>query len=101
MAAIVREDREPTSPPAASPQEAIPSEQEPLMKTAQVAKALGVSPRAVRDWADAGWMKCYRTFGGHRLFPLSEVRRALERLRQSHSPQRDRAMRRTEEERGV
>lgn len=38
---------------------------------------LGVSARAVRTWADEGKIACYRTFGGHRLFAVSEVRRVL------------------------
>jgi excisionase family DNA binding protein len=54
---------------------------EPTYRTAEVARALGVSPRAIRVWADAGKISCYRTFGGHRLFPISEVRRVLEQLR--------------------
>lgn len=54
---------------------------EPTMRTAEVARALGVSPRAVRIWADAGKIQCYRTFGGHRLFPTSEVRRVIDELR--------------------
>ena len=54
---------------------------EPTMRTAEVARALGVSPRAIRIWADAGKIQCYRTFGGHRLFPLSEVRRVIDELR--------------------
>jgi excisionase family DNA binding protein len=50
---------------------------EPSLRTAEVARALGVSPRAVRIWADDGKIACYRTFGGHRLFSVSEVRRVL------------------------
>lgn len=54
--------------------ESIPAAERNL-KTAEVARVLGVSVRAVRAWADAGKIACYRTFGGHRLFPLSEVER--------------------------
>lgn len=50
---------------------------EPALRTAEVARALGVSARAVRTWADDGKIACYRTFGGHRLFNVSEVRRVL------------------------
>ena len=50
---------------------------EPSLRTAEVARALGVSPRAIRTWADEGKIACYRTFGGHRLFTVSEVRRVL------------------------
>jgi excisionase family DNA binding protein len=51
--------------------------QEPSLRTAEVARALGVSARAIRTWADEGKIACYRTFGGHRLFTASEVRRVL------------------------
>jgi excisionase family DNA binding protein len=51
--------------------------QEPSLRTAEVARALGVSARAIRTWADEGKIACYRTFGGHRLFTTSEVRRVL------------------------
>lgn len=54
---------------------------EQTLRTAEVARALGVSARAVRAWADAGKINCFRTFGGHRLFPLSEVSRVLQELR--------------------
>jgi excisionase family DNA binding protein len=50
---------------------------EPSLRTAEVARALGVSARAIRTWADEGKIACYRTFGGHRLFAASEVRRVL------------------------
>jgi excisionase family DNA binding protein len=61
---------------------------EPTLRTAEVARVLGVSPRAVRAWADAGRITCYRTFGGHRLFPVSEVRRVLAKLRGEAGPGR-------------
>lgn len=54
---------------------------EQTLRTGDVARALGVSPRAVRAWADAGKISCYRTFGGQRLFPVSEVLRVVEKLR--------------------
>ena len=50
---------------------------EPSLRTAEVARALGVSARAIRTWVDEGKIACYRTFGGHRLFAASEVRRVL------------------------
>ena len=54
-----------------------PVHTEPSLRTAEVARALGVSPRAIRTWADEGKIACCRTFGGHRLFTASEVRRVL------------------------
>lgn len=56
-------------------------ELEPILRTGQVAKAMRVSTRVIRKWADAGMIDCYRTIGGHRLFPISEVRRVLDELR--------------------
>jgi excisionase family DNA binding protein len=55
-------------------------EPEPPLRTAEVARVLGVSARAIRTWADDGKIACYRTFGGHRLFNVSEVRRVLASL---------------------
>lgn len=48
---------------------------EPLLKTRQVAKALGVSGATVKRWVDAGLIRASRTVGKHRLVPLSEVER--------------------------
>lgn len=50
------------------------------LKTSQVALVLGVSERAIRAWADAGKIACRRTFGGHRLFAISEVERVRKLL---------------------
>lgn len=58
---------------------------EPTLRTAEVARLFGVSPRAIRIWSDAGKIACYRTLGGHRVFPESEVRRVLEQIRGSES----------------
>jgi excisionase family DNA binding protein len=55
------------------------------LRTAEVARALGVSPRAIRAWADEGKIACYRTFGGHRLFTVAEVQRVLASWRQPAS----------------
>ena len=48
---------------------------EPLLKTRQVAEALGVSGATVKRWVDAGLIRASRTVGKHRLVPLSEVER--------------------------
>lgn len=53
---------------------------EHYFRTSEVATILRVSVRAVRSWADAGKLPCVRTTGGHRLFPASGVREALERM---------------------
>lgn len=39
------------------------------------ATTLGVSVSRLRRWADAGRIRCTRTTGGHRRFPVSEVQR--------------------------
>lgn len=54
---------------------------ERMLKTAEVARLLGVSAQAIRTWADAGKIGCYRTLGGHRLFPQSEVLKVLAMIR--------------------
>jgi excisionase family DNA binding protein len=48
---------------------------EPTLRTTEAARALGVSSRALRMWADQGLVKCRRTFGGHRQFAVSEIER--------------------------
>lgn len=53
---------------------------EHYFRTSEVATILRVSVRAVRSWADDGKLDCVRTNGGHRLFPASAVKRALEHM---------------------
>lgn len=53
---------------------------EACLTTREVALLLRVSPATVRRWADTGKLQTYRSLGGHRLFPLSTVRRALDRF---------------------
>jgi excisionase family DNA binding protein len=43
----------------------------------RVARALGVDPKTVARWCDAGKVRCIRTPGGHRRIPASEVRRLV------------------------
>jgi excisionase family DNA binding protein len=47
----------------------------PLVTLAQAASTLGVSSSTMRRWADGERISSVRTKGGHRRFPLSEVRR--------------------------
>jgi excisionase family DNA binding protein len=52
---------------AAGPEKAVP--------LGDAARALGISASTMRRWADSGRIRTTRTDGGHRRFPLEEVRR--------------------------
>ena len=52
---------------------------EDLVKIAEVARELGLSPTRIRQLADAGVIPSSRTLGGHRLFDLEAVRAAVAR----------------------
>ena len=64
---------------------------DPLLRTQQVATALGVGVSTVKRWVDSGELRATRTVGKHRLIALSDVLKfaveqgrsntALERLR--------------------
>ena len=47
---------------------------EPLVSSTQAAEILGVHVASVKRWADQGRLRCIRTPGGHRRFPLAAVR---------------------------
>ncbi len=44
-----------------------------LLKTQQVARALGVSVSTIKRWVDAGELKASKTVGRHRLIPVGEA----------------------------
>src|SRR5215813_5159948 len=50
-----------------------------LVRIADVARELGLSPTRIRQLADAGVIPSTRTAGGHRLFDLVLVRAAIAR----------------------
>ncbi len=56
---------------------------EKLLKTQQVAQALGMSVSSIKRWVDSGSLRATRTVGRHRLISLSE---ALRFARAHHLP---------------
>lgn len=44
-----------------------------LLRTRQVAEALGVSVSTIKRWVDSDVLRATRTVGGHRLIPLAEA----------------------------
>jgi anti-sigma regulatory factor (Ser/Thr protein kinase) len=54
-------------------------ESAPLVRIADVAKELGLSPSRIRQMADSGFIPSTRTAGGHRLFDLGAVRAEVAR----------------------
>ncbi len=52
-----------------------------LLTPRQVAERLGVSPKTVTRWADAGKITAVKTLGGHRRFWESEVERIVAECR--------------------
>ena len=53
-------------------------EQERMLTPAEAAAMLRVDPKTITRWAVQGRLRSVRTFGGHRRFPISDVRRLLE-----------------------
>ena len=54
----------------------------------EASKQLGVSPATLRQWADKGQVRAFRTPGGHRRFSKSDMR-TLVRQPSAQSPVRD------------
>ncbi|MCF2137325.1 MAG: IS607 family transposase [Candidatus Thorarchaeota archaeon] len=46
-----------------------------MFSVSQAARRLGVCPKTIRRWHATGALLCYRTPGGHRRIPLSELER--------------------------
>jgi excisionase family DNA binding protein len=52
-----------------------------LLTPSEVAEMFRVNPKTVTRWARAGRISAVRTLGGHRRFRASEIRRAVEEVR--------------------
>lgn len=78
-AELLDDTRPPTRPIPAAPAAAASESARPVptLSLGQAAQALGVSTTTARRWADEGRLGTTRTSGGHRRFPVSEVRRLL------------------------
>lgn len=55
-------------------------DEEPLLRTSQVAALLRSSDRTIRTWADAGKLKYIKTLGGRRLFPASGILHVMQQM---------------------
>lgn len=64
------------------------SESEGWLTLHDASKQLGVSPATLRQWADKGKVRAFRTPGGHRRFSESDIR-ALMSHRSATPPARD------------
>lgn len=51
---------------------------EEWLTTAEVAQLMRVHPRTVGNWANEGRLRYKKTMGGHRRYPVSAVRAAME-----------------------
>jgi excisionase family DNA binding protein len=72
-------DPEPGPPPATA-------DDGPSVALSEAAQALSVSTSTLRRWADAGRIRSVRTAGGHRRFPVAEIRRLNSEGRACGSP---------------
>jgi excisionase family DNA binding protein len=66
---------------AAQPRGKAAPEPPRYLRTTEVAAILQVSPKTVSRWAKEGKLPFLRTLGGHRRYPVSEIRLLAEGLR--------------------
>ncbi len=55
--------------------------EDPLLTPSEVAAMFRVNPKTVTRWNETGKIKAIRTVGGHRRFRLSDIRSAVEAIR--------------------
>lgn len=51
----------------------VPDPDEHVLTVTEVARIFRVQPRTITYWCEAGRIKSYKTPGGHRRIPMSEV----------------------------
>lgn len=54
-----------------------------VLSSQETARILGVTPRTVQSWAEAGVLRAWKTPGGHRRFQRDEVERLAEHLKRN------------------
>jgi excisionase family DNA binding protein len=57
-----------------------------LLTTREAAEMLGVGTTSVKRWADSGVLRCVKTPGGHRRFPLPDIEAMLREARGDDGP---------------
>ena len=77
LGTMIDQDRDFTPAP---PTDALGRPTERWLTPGEVARMFRVNPKTVSRWADSGRLASRRTFGGHRRFPESEVRKLLDQL---------------------
>ena len=53
-----------------------------LLRSAEVAAIMQVSPKTIACWAQQGLLPCQRTLGGHRRYPEPAIRELAASLHQ-------------------
>lgn len=54
-----------------------------VLSSQETARILGVTPRTVQSWAEAGVLRAWKTPGGHRRFQRDDVERLAEHLKRN------------------
>ena len=54
-----------------------PGDDDELLSRAEAARLFHVDPQTVTRWAKSGWLRSFRTPGGHRRYYASDIRTRL------------------------